>query len=75
MNKELLEKQMDHMSALQSWAPEIRNFVELDERPIDEKKCDFLYEKPVYIMKIDASAYKIRCISIFHLSNHSICLI
>lgn len=46
---------MDHMSALQSWAPEIRNFVEFDERPIDENKCDLVYEKPVYIMKIDAS--------------------
>lgn len=55
MNKELLDKQMDHMSALQSWAPEIRNFVELNERPIDETKCDLIYEKPVYIMKIDAS--------------------
>lgn len=49
---------MDHMSALQSWAPEIRNFVELTERPIDTNKCDLVYEKPVYIMKIDASMSK-----------------
>lgn len=55
LNKELLGKQMDHMSALQSWAPELRNFVQLNERPIDENKCDLVYEKPVYIMKIDAS--------------------
>ena len=55
LNKELLGKQMDHMSALQSWAPELRNFVELNERPIDENRCDLVYEKPVYIMKIDAS--------------------
>lgn len=57
LNKELLGKQLDHMSALQSWAPEIRNFVEFNERPIDTNKCDLVYEKPVYIMKIDASSY------------------
>lgn len=43
------------MSALQSWAPELRNFVQLNERPVDDKKCDLYYEKPVYIMKLDAS--------------------
>lgn len=43
------------MSALQSWAPELRNFVQLNERPIDAKRCDIVYEKPTYIMKIDAS--------------------
>lgn len=55
MNNELLAEQLDHMSALQSWAPEIRNFVELNERPIEADKCDLVYEKPVFIMKIDAS--------------------
>lgn len=55
LNKELLNKQMDHISPLQSWAPELRNFAELPDRPIDEEKCDLVYEKPVYIMKIDAS--------------------
>lgn len=57
MNKELFDEQMEHMSPLQSWAPELRNFVEFDERPIDENKCDLVYEKPVYIMKIDASEF------------------
>lgn len=57
MNKDLFDQQMDHMSALQSWAPELRNFIELDERPIDENKCDLIYQKPVFIMKIDASQY------------------
>ncbi|XP_031623122.1 EGF domain-specific O-linked N-acetylglucosamine transferase [Contarinia nasturtii] len=56
LNKELLESQLEHMSALQSWAPELRNFVAFDERPIDTNKCDFVYEKPVYIMKIDANS-------------------
>lgn len=55
MNRELFAEQMDHMSPLQSWAPELRNFVELNERPIDNNDCDLVYEKPVYIMKIDAS--------------------
>lgn len=57
LNKELLDKQMDHMSPLQSWAPELRNFVEFNDRPIETKKCDLIYEKPVYIMKIDASKW------------------
>lgn len=57
LNKPLFDEQMDHMSPLQSWAPELRNFVELNERPIDEQKCDLIYDKPVYIMKIDASTY------------------
>lgn len=57
-NQDLLVDQMGHMGALQSWAPEIQNFVELKERPIDENKCDLVYEKPVYIMKIDASKFE-----------------
>lgn len=55
MNQPLFDEQMDHMSPLQSWAPELRNFVELNERPIETERCDLVYEKPVYIMKIDAS--------------------
>lgn len=41
------------MSALQSWAPEIRNFVSLPSRPADEH-CDRIINTPTYIMKIDA---------------------
>lgn len=55
MNQPLFDEQMDHMSPLQSWAPELRNFVELNERPTEAEHCDLIYEKPVYIMKIDAS--------------------
>lgn len=57
MNQQLFDAQMDHMSPLQSWAPELRNFVELKERPTEVGNCDLIYEKPVYIMKIDASQY------------------
>lgn len=51
----MLDSQLEHMSALQSWGPELRNFVSLDERPIDEEHCDMIYERPTYIVKIDAS--------------------
>lgn len=54
LNQKMLNAELDHMSALQSWAPELRNFVQLDERPIDANRCDVVYEKPTFIMKIDA---------------------
>lgn len=55
MHKERLKAGLDHMSALQSWAPELRYFEELKERPTEAKKCDRIIDKPTYIMKIDAS--------------------
>lgn len=56
MNRPLFDAQMDHMSPLQSWAPELRNFVELTDRPLTNAgNCDLIFDKPVYIMKIDAS--------------------
>lgn len=54
LNLKMLNAELDHMSALQSWAPELRNFVQLNERPIDANQCDIVYEKPTFIMKIDA---------------------
>lgn len=56
--RELLEKQLDHMSPLQSWAPEFRYFTRLRRRPIVEGDCDVILEKPTYILKIDASMYE-----------------
>lgn len=53
-NQKRLSAELDHMSALQSWAPELRNFVQLNQRPIDAGQCDVVYEKPTFIMKIDA---------------------
>lgn len=55
MNKQRLEAELDHLSALQSWAPELRYFKELNERPVEAKKCDRIINKPTYFMKIDAS--------------------
>lgn len=59
LNRPLFDEQMDHMSSLQSWAPELRNFVESTERPIEAGNCDLIYEKPVFIMKIDASELEV----------------
>lgn len=53
-HKERLESQLDHFSALQSWAPELRNFQEYNQRPVEAHKCDRIIEKPTFIMKIDA---------------------
>lgn len=47
----------DHMSPLQSWAPELRFFTSLDRRPIIEKDCQIIIEKPTFFMKIDASKF------------------
>ncbi|XP_023955256.2 EGF domain-specific O-linked N-acetylglucosamine transferase [Bicyclus anynana] len=51
---ERLMQEAEHMSALQSWAPEMVNFVSL-ERSISEGICDVTIEKPTYIMKLDAT--------------------
>ncbi|CAK1549869.1 unnamed protein product [Leptosia nina] len=52
---ERLMKETEHMSALQSWGPELVNFVKTAERPIADAKCDVVIEKPTYIMKLDAT--------------------
>lgn len=43
------------MSALQSWAPEMVNFVKTTQKPIIDGMCDIVIDKPTYIMKLDAS--------------------
>lgn len=51
-----LQAQAEHVSALQSWAPELRFFEKVSKRPLEEEGlCDVVVEKPTYIMKIDAS--------------------
>ena len=53
-----LESNMQYMAPLQSWAPELRNFI---EKPIEffdqsiEPHCDVFISKPTFIMKIDAA--------------------
>lgn len=55
LNKDQLEQQADHISALQSWGPEMRFFTQLPQRPIENGLCDVVIDRPTYIMKIDAS--------------------
>ncbi|RVE43829.1 hypothetical protein evm_011497 [Chilo suppressalis] len=52
---ERLIKEAEHMSALQSWAPELVNFVRTAKIPIADKMCDVVVDKPTYIMKLDAT--------------------
>lgn len=42
------------MSALQSWGPEMVNFVKTPKKPIADGMCDIVIDKPTYIMKLDA---------------------
>ncbi|KAL1512998.1 hypothetical protein ABEB36_002486 [Hypothenemus hampei] len=55
LNKEELTNRADHISALQSWGPELRNFIKMKRRPIPNGDCDVIVDKPTYIMKIDAT--------------------
>jgi EGF domain-specific O-GlcNAc transferase len=57
-HQERLEKELTQMSALQSWAPELRFFEKFDERPMDVQRCDIIIDKPTFIMKIDSSRFK-----------------
>ncbi|KAJ0181813.1 hypothetical protein K1T71_002535 [Dendrolimus kikuchii] len=52
---ERLLKEAEHMSALQSWAPEMVNFVKTSKKPVADSMCDINIEKPTYIMKLDAT--------------------
>lgn len=54
-SKNKLFEQLDHLSALQSWAPELRFFESLEQRPIENELCDVVVDKPTFIMKIDAT--------------------
>lgn len=55
LNEKRLNENADHISPLQSWGPELRNFRKLPRPPIVNGDCDIVIEKPTYIMKIDAS--------------------
>ncbi|XP_011556354.3 EGF domain-specific O-linked N-acetylglucosamine transferase [Plutella xylostella] len=52
---ERLQKEAEHMSALQSWGPELTQFVDTPQRPMSAGMCDVVIDKPTYIMKLDAS--------------------
>lgn len=55
LNGKLLQSNLNHISPLQSWGPELRYFVELDKRvERGAEMCDLWIESPTYLMKIDA---------------------
>lgn len=58
LHTERLKEELQHVSALQSWAPELRFFESMTKRPIHSELCDIVIDKPTYIMKIDASKYR-----------------
>ncbi|XP_054743720.1 EGF domain-specific O-linked N-acetylglucosamine transferase [Anastrepha obliqua] len=55
LNRTRLEAELDHMGALQSWAPELRNFDELPMSIMTSSECDLVVDTPTFIMKIDAT--------------------
>lgn len=56
LHEKRLKDEADHISALQSWAPELRYFESLPKRPLEtEGLCDIIVDKPTYIMKLDAT--------------------
>nr|CAG4640694.1 EOG090X02IK [Eulimnadia texana] len=56
INHQKLAAEATHLSPLQSWAPEMRNLVELNETVGRESSfCDVYISKPVFVMKIDAT--------------------
>ncbi|XP_014256588.1 EGF domain-specific O-linked N-acetylglucosamine transferase isoform X2 [Cimex lectularius] len=54
LHTDRLNEESDHISPLQSWGPEMRYFTEIDDI-VDSELCDTYIEKPVIIMKIDAT--------------------
>ncbi|XP_026681109.1 EGF domain-specific O-linked N-acetylglucosamine transferase isoform X2 [Diaphorina citri] len=54
-NESKLKEEADHVSPLQSWAPEMLQFTQLSSPPLTSNKCDVIIDQPTYIMKIDAT--------------------
>lgn len=57
LHKEQMKPELGHLSALQSWAPEMRFFESLGDRPFSDegRLCDVYVDKPTVVMKLDAS--------------------
>ena len=61
LHQSRLESNQQYLAPLQSWAPELRNFVEVPIEAFDQSKsvsephCDVIVDKPTFIMKIDAA--------------------
>jgi len=53
LDRDILEKNLELMSPLQSWAPEMKNIQVFEENIEDE--CDMVIDTPTYVMKLDAT--------------------
>eukprot|EP00794_Sanderia_malayensis_P012818 gene12818-14131_t len=58
LNQNLLKKQGEHKSPLQSWFAELQSYTQLEKRP--DALCDLVVEKPTVFIKLDAG------INMFH---------
>ena len=54
VDRDRLASELEFMSALQSWSPEIQHLVPADAPLVDGDGCDRVVTTPTYIMKIDA---------------------
>ncbi|XP_030384210.1 EGF domain-specific O-linked N-acetylglucosamine transferase [Scaptodrosophila lebanonensis] len=55
LNRTRLSAEQEHMGALQSWAPELRNFDVLPYPVLGSDACDLVVDTPTFVMKIDAT--------------------
>lgn len=56
LDSDMLKRNGDHKSPLQSWYSELQYFTQMDENPLDEtsKHCDIVVNEPTFIIKLDA---------------------
>ncbi|RUS70729.1 hypothetical protein EGW08_021507 [Elysia chlorotica] len=54
LDKAGLRAQGEHKSPLQSWFAEMQHFSSLPFYPSKEENCDIVFNKPTYLMKLDA---------------------
>ena len=54
LNKELLQKQGEHKSPLQSWYAELEEYTGLKFNPFSTDQCDEVITKPTVFIKLDA---------------------
>nr|XP_019931574.2 EGF domain-specific O-linked N-acetylglucosamine transferase-like [Aedes albopictus]XP_029724039.1 EGF domain-specific O-linked N-acetylglucosamine transferase-like [Aedes albopictus] len=55
LHRKRLEDELEHISPLQSWGPELRFFETVDKPLSQGGTCDVTIERPAFIMKIDAT--------------------
>ncbi|CAI4228148.1 unnamed protein product [Auanema sp. JU1783] len=54
-NSEVLNRNLDAKSYLQSWAHELKHFSSSNSFSVSQENCDIIFERPTVLMKLDAS--------------------